>query len=114
MAIVQYRSRRPYIDGYAQSKFFRLDLQGTKPSSLFGQAQGWDHSRRPARTLLVHLSMPVPQLLAKILLIVKPSHLEEGGLDETYKVLHAALLLRTVRPAQLHTDAHLQRCVGED
>jgi AraC-like DNA-binding protein len=35
--------------------------------------------------------MPIPQLLSKILLIVKPPHLEEGGLDETYQVLHDGL-----------------------
>ena len=82
MAVVQHRSRRSYVDGYAQSQFFRLYLQGAKSSSLFSQAQGWNHSRRPARTLLVHLPMPVPQLLAKVLLIMNRRTLKKEDLTK--------------------------------
>src|SRR6266852_2381496 len=58
--------------------------------------------------------MPFDELLCEILLIVEAAHLEKGGLYETHQVLNGALLLRTMRPTQLHPDAQLEHDVSED
>jgi hypothetical protein len=42
---------------------------------------------------LVHLAMPIVQLLAKIFLIVKPPYFKDGRLYESNQVLDAAFLL---------------------
>ena len=57
--------------------------------------------------------MPIAQLLAKIFLVVKPTHFKEGRLYESDQVLHTSFLLGSVRPAQLHPHPHLQRGICE-
>jgi hypothetical protein len=51
--------------------------------------------------------MPFDELLREILLIVEAAHFEEGRLYETRQVFNGTLLLRTMRPTQLHPDAQL-------
>src|SRR6516162_5786218 len=112
--VVQHRPRGAYVDRDAQGQLRRPHLQRTQPNRLLGQADGGDHSRRPARTFLVHLPMPVTELLLQILRVLEAPHLEEGSLHETYQVLYRTLFLSSVGPTEFHPDAHLQGGTGED
>src|ERR1700730_2041881 len=58
--------------------------------------------------------MPFLQLLAQIFLIMKSAYFKEGRLYESHQVLDTTFLLGSIRPAQLHSYAHLQRGIGED
>ena len=114
MAVVQHRSGGTDVDRDAQSQLLRLHFQSTQAWPFFRQTHRGNDSGRAAGTFLVHLTMPIPQLLLKIFLIVKSAYLKKGRLYETHQVLDTAFLLGTIRPAQLHADAHLQRGVSED
>src|SRR5271169_5242657 len=91
-----------------------MHLQGTKSGGLFGKTHRGDDARRAAGTLLIHFTMPFDELLCEIFWIVEAAHFEEGGLYETHQVFNSTLLLRTVRPTQLHPDAQLEHHVSED
>src|SRR5204862_3549651 len=90
-----------------------MHLQGTKSGGLFGKTHGGDDARGAAGTLLIHFTMPFDELLCEILLIVEAAHFEEGGLYETHQELNSTLLLPTIRPTQLHPDAHQKGAVDE-
>ena len=111
---MQNRTRWSYIDRNAKRQIFRMHLQGTKSGGLFGKTHGGDYARRAAGTLLIHFTMPFDELLCEILLIVEAAHFEERGLYETHQVFNSTLLLRAMRPTQLHPDAQLEHDVSED
>jgi hypothetical protein len=79
---MEHRSGGTHIDGYAQGQIFRLHFQRTEARFFFRLAHRGNHSGRAAGTLLVHLLLPSPQLLAKICRIVKPPHLEQEDLTK--------------------------------
>ena len=111
---MHHRSGRAHVDGDAQSQLLRPHLQGTQARRLLGEACRRDHPGRSARTLLVHLPMPLAQLLLQVLQVLEAADLKEGALHEPHQVFYRSLLLRPVRPTQLHSDAHFQRGAGED
>jgi hypothetical protein len=63
MPIVHYRPRRADVNRDPQSQIFRPHLHRTKPRRLLRQTHGRDDSGGPAGKFLVHLPMPLRQLL---------------------------------------------------
>ena len=111
---MQHGCGRTYVDGNAQRQIFRLHFQRPQARLLFGPAHRGNHAGCPAGTFLIHLAMPIPQLLKQIFFIVKPAYLKKGRLDETDQILHAAFLLGAIGPTQLDPHPHLQRGVGKN
>ena len=112
--IVQHGSCGTHIDGDAQGQVFRPNFQGTQSRRLLSQTHGGDDSGRPAGKLLIYFPMPLHKLLLQIFLIMEGPHFEERRLHVSHQILYRSFLPRLVGPTQLHSQAHLQRGVGED
>jgi hypothetical protein len=57
--------------------------------------------------------VPLGELARQVLVVEEAALLEEGALHPADEILHRALLLRAVRPAQLDAQAQVQRHTGE-
>ena len=97
----------------AEGVLCRRDGQGSQPPRLLEQTyegQGPGGMRGPR---LVDLDKPGEELALDVLAVGEPADLEERPLHPPDQVLDRALLLRTVRPAELGGEALVERRLPE-
>jgi hypothetical protein len=105
--------RRADHDRESQSVFFGFEGKSAKPFPLVLQPLGGDDARRSRGPRAVRLLEPLTKLALEIRAVVESADLEEGRLHPADEVLDRGLLVRAARPAELGSEAEVERCLTE-